>query len=137
MDACGKTHDYSRKGRLAVRGSEMLLPDNVPSWARDPAEFWRRVDASEKRVDARWGREVLITLPRELPPDAQAAAIRQFSSEQLLARGMCGQISVHDYGDPVGPSKSPEEHAALRAEIVAGLPNYTPSTPRPEIRQGL
>lgn len=125
-DAAGQKHYYTRKGRQAVRGSEMILPPDAPAWANDPGEFWRRVDGAEKRADARWGRELIISLPRELPPDAQLDALRSFGREQLLRRGMAGQLSIHDYGDPVSHGKRPEEHATIRAEIDAGrVPLYS------------
>lgn len=127
QDRAGQMHDYERKGAASVRGTEMFVPADAPAWCRDPEQFWNRVDAVEKRRDACWGREIIVSLPREIPPVEQAKALRAFAKEQLLSRGMVGQISVHDYGEAVtARGKRAEEFAEIRREIEANkLPLFT------------
>ena len=131
QDLAGQTHDYSRKGDLTVSGSEMLLPPDAPIWAENSGEFWRRVDATEKRKDARYGREVLLTLPKELSDQQRQAAVREFSQKNLLSRGMVGTVSYHSHGEAVGPVKNPGEYLTILAEVDRGLPLFT----RVQVRQ--
>ncbi|GAA0570768.1 MobA/MobL family protein [Caenispirillum bisanense] len=60
----GKTFDYTRKG---VLGNFIAVPANAPEWATNREALWNAVERAEKRPDAQVAREVLWTIPRELP----------------------------------------------------------------------
>lgn len=108
-EAEARTVDYSNKKNLAHE--EFLLPPNAPKWARDmiaersvagAAEaFWNAVEAFEKRSDAQLAKEFIIALPVELSRDQNIALVRQFVSEQVLARGQVADwVFHHDPGNP-------------------------------------
>ena len=108
-EAEARTVDYSNKKNLAHE--EFLLPPDAPKWARDmiadrsvagAAEaFWNKVEAFEKRSDAQLAKEFIIALPVELSRDQNIALVRQFVSEQVLARGQVADWVFHD--DPGNP----------------------------------
>ncbi|MBU4527470.1 MAG: Ti-type conjugative transfer relaxase TraA [Hoeflea sp.] len=108
-EAEARTVDYSNKKNLAHE--EFLLPADAPKWARDmiadrsvagAAEaFWNKVEAFEKRNDAQLAKEFIVALPVELSRDQNIALVRQFVSEQVLARGQVADWVFHD--DPGNP----------------------------------
>jgi Ti-type conjugative transfer relaxase TraA len=101
----GEAFDYRAKGDVAY--SELTVPANAPAWAkalakqheknpdRASAELWNKVEAHEKRKDARLSREVQIALPAELTLDQNIALVRSFVTEQLASRGMVADWSIH------------------------------------------
>ncbi|RWK66808.1 Ti-type conjugative transfer relaxase TraA [Mesorhizobium sp.] len=103
-EAEARTVDYSNKRNLAHE--EFLLPPDAPQWARaliadrsvvGAAEaFWNRVEAFEKRDDAQFAKEFIIALPVELSKEQNIALMRQFVSEQVLARGQVADWVYHD-----------------------------------------
>ncbi|MCO6410881.1 Ti-type conjugative transfer relaxase TraA [Hoeflea alexandrii] len=108
-EAEARTVDYSNKKNLAHE--EFLLPADAPKWARDTiadrsvagaAEaFWNKVEAFEKRSDAQLAKEFIVALPVEFSRDQNIALVRQFVSEQVLARGQVADWVFHD--DPGNP----------------------------------
>ena len=61
----GLVHDYSRK--RGVESSRIFLPSGVKlEWAMDRAQLLNAAETSEKRKDARVGRELVLALPAEL-----------------------------------------------------------------------
>lgn len=88
----GMTHDYSRKAH--VEHSEIVSPADAPDWVTDRGRLWNAADASEKRKDAITAREVLLTLPRELSTEQNAALVRGFC-QQFTERGIVADIAIH------------------------------------------
>lgn len=86
------THDYSRK--QAVEYSEIIAPENAPSWVLNREQLWNRADAAEKRKDALTAREILLTLPRELTAEQNVELVRNFC-RQFTARGIVADIAIH------------------------------------------
>lgn len=99
---------YTRKRDLAH--SEILVPAIAPAWATDRAELWNRVDAAERRKDANTGRELVLSLPRQLDRAAQIAALRDFAERELLSRGLAVDVNLHK---PKALDGQPNDHAHL------------------------
>lgn len=93
----GLEHDYERK-RGVVR-SEVLLPRDAPELYRDRGELWNAVEAAETRSNSRLSREFEIALPRELCRDEQFELARGWAERELVSRGMCADVCMHDRGD--------------------------------------
>lgn len=87
------THDYTR--REDVAHSEIIAPEGAPAWASDRAALWNHADAAEKRKDARTAKEVLVALPRELTPEQQREAVREFVRDQFTSRGLVADVAIH------------------------------------------
>ena len=93
----GLEHDYERK-RGVVR-SEVLLPRDAPELYRDRGELWNAVEAAETRSNSRLSREFEIALPRDLCRDEQFELARGWAERELVSRGMCADVCMHDRGD--------------------------------------
>jgi Ti-type conjugative transfer relaxase TraA len=109
IEAEARTADYSnKKGRAH---SEFALPEETPTWLRvlvegrdsvgASAAFWNAVEASEKRADAQFMREIDLALPIELTREQNIELVRAFVAEQIVARGMVADWAYHDMpGNP-------------------------------------
>lgn len=94
--ASGKIHDYTKK--QGVDYSEILSPiaaTNRNQWLTDRAELWNRVEAGEKRYDARLAREIIIAIPTELERDDKIALVREYVQASFVDRGMIADINLH------------------------------------------
>ena len=77
-----------------------------------PRALWNAVEAAEKRKDARLAREIQLALPRELDREAQIALVRDFVTEQMVARGMVADFAIHDVRARDG-GRQPHSHVML------------------------
>lgn len=93
----GIEHDYSRK--QGVVRSEVLLPRDAPEPYRDRGKLWNAVEAAETRSNSRLSREFELALPRELCRDEQFELARGWAERELVSRGMCADVCMHDRGD--------------------------------------
>lgn len=93
-EAHGAVHDFGRK--RGVVHSEIVLPTDAPPWMADRERLWNAVEASERRKDAQLAREIQVAIPRELDRDSQIALVRDFVTEQFVARGMVADFAIHD-----------------------------------------
>ena len=93
------THDYRRK--KGVVHTEIMLPENSPSEFMDRETLWNAVEASEKRVDARLAREILVALPNEFNLEEQVEVLRAYLQEHFVKIGMIADFAIHhNTGNP-------------------------------------
>jgi len=90
----GQTRDFSRKE--GVRETLIMAPDGAPDWTRDREALWNRVEAAEKRADARLYREFEVSLPRGLSDDQQRDTVTAWARENFVSKGMVADIAIHD-----------------------------------------
>jgi len=90
----GSSPDYS--DRKDILHKEIILPDGAPVRLLDRSTLWNEVEASEKRKDARPAREFQLSLPKELSHDERIELTREFVKTELVNRGMCADIAIHD-----------------------------------------
>lgn len=112
-----KTLDYTRKQR--VHYAEIIVPEHAPEWAADRETLWNNVEAAEKRKDAQVAREIEVALPRELTGDAHALLVRDFVQNELVARGMVADISIHESIARDGET-NPHAHILLTTREISG-----------------
>ena len=110
LEGQGTRHDYGRKGD--VRHAEILLPAGAAPWLADRAALWNAVEAAERRKDSQLAREILVTLPRELPEADRLALVRGFVQDQLTRRGMVVDLALHD-GRARDGGRHPHAHLLL------------------------
>lgn len=112
----GKTFDYSRKGNITA--AFVVAPPNAPAWALDREKLWNAVEAAEKRSDAQVGREVLISLPRELPRDQWEPLIRR-AIEPYVRAGCVVDCAIHmpDAADGVAGG-NPHAHILITPRAI-------------------
>ncbi|KQT50829.1 hypothetical protein ASG43_06090 [Aureimonas sp. Leaf454] len=95
IDHAGRRFDFSRKATEHAMPTVVLAPDGVPDWCLNPGALWNRAAAAEKRLDAQEARVVDFSMPRAIPRDLWAAAVRHVY-QPFQAAGMVLQIDVHD-----------------------------------------
>ena len=93
----GITHDYTKK--TGVVHSEILLPEHAPAEYADRATLWNAVQKVEKSANAQLCREIEVALPKELTREQQLKLLRDYCQKNLVDRGMCADIALHDKGD--------------------------------------
>ena len=89
----GKTYDYTNKKEVTY--SEIILPENAPSFFYDRASLWNSVEEAEKQDNAQLYREFEIALPKELSREHQLQAAHEFF-QRRAAEGMIVDWSFHD-----------------------------------------
>ena len=105
-----ETLDFTRKG--GISHSEIMAPENAPDWVGDRETLWNKVEAGEKRKDARLAREIEVALPRELSEEDRLALVRRFISEEAVSRGMVADFAIHERDSSDGGG-NPHAHILL------------------------
>jgi hypothetical protein len=103
-----RTYDFLQK-RNEYGGGAVLLPDGAPVALRDPGALWRAVEAAERRADAQSARQVLLSVPREVPADLRLDFARAVCAP-WVADGAAAQIDVHC---PRAADGAPQPHAHI------------------------
>ena len=111
-----QVHDYTAK--QGVVHSEILLPEGAPARYLDRSVLWNEVEATERRKDAQLARDIEIALPRELSRTEAIALVRDFVSEQFVARGMIADLNVH-WGKTADGEDQPHAHVMLTMRSVS------------------
>jgi Ti-type conjugative transfer relaxase TraA len=89
----GTEYDYTRKQDIAH--TEILLPENAPTWMGDRQKLWNVIEATEKRKDSQLAREVQLALPRELTLSQQIQLTREFVQDRFVSCGMVADVAIH------------------------------------------
>lgn len=103
----GVTHDFRKKNWIEF--TEILLPDHAPENFKDRKTLWNAVEAAEKSKSAQLAREFELALPKELPHERQVVLIEKFVKEELVSKGMCVDIAIHN------PPKTNDRHQPIDA----------------------
>ncbi len=118
----GETFDYYNK---PVQHVELLLPKDAPQWAKNIQELIStnrqegvqalcdRVEAVEKRIDARIWKEFEFSLHRELTEEQNMVLAREFVQDQLCGRGMLAKINFHFEVDKKTGGYNPHCHVVV------------------------
>ena len=101
----GIIHDYTKK--IGVNYSVILTPI-AADWIADRQQLWNKIEATEKRYDARLSREVSLALPCELDRDHQIALVHEYVKENYVNRGMIADVNFHNL-----ESNNPHVHIML------------------------
>jgi Ti-type conjugative transfer relaxase TraA len=111
----GRHHDFTNKA--GVVHSEVMLPEGAPERLRDREALWNEVEATEKRKDAQFAREVEFAIPREMTREQGIALAREFVAREFVDHGMVADLNVHwDIGAD-GEAK-PHAHVMLTMREV-------------------
>lgn len=114
--ASGHVHDYSRKENVLWSG--IMAPADAPAWARDRSQLWNAVEAAEKRKDAQLFRECLVSIPRELSPEAGRKLVQDFVQAQFVDKGMVADIGIHS-PEAADGDLNPHAHIMLTTRRIA------------------
>lgn len=92
----GEVFDHSDRRDLVH--AEIKTPQknvSTPDWATNREALWSQVELMETRSNARTAREVIITLPHEMPELSRFNAANQYA--QLLSNryGVAADLAIH------------------------------------------
>jgi len=90
----GEMHDYTRKGGVSY--TEIVLPDNAPTWATNRAELWNAVEQSETRKNSTVAREFEIALPSELSEKERQRLAVDFAKEIVERHKVAADVAIHE-----------------------------------------
>lgn len=93
----GIIHDYRRKKGVVY--SEILVPSNAPSWAKERQKLWNEVEKIEKSKNSQLAREINIAIPREFNKELQIEFIKKYTEDNFVKNGMVADIAIHDNKD--------------------------------------
>ena len=88
----GLIHNYRRK--TGVDYSVILTPINA-DWITDRQQLWNRVEAAERRCDARLAKEITLAIPVELSRDDKIALVSEYIQKNFVDSGMIADINFH------------------------------------------
>ncbi|MGN0679864.1 MAG: MobA/MobL family protein [Oscillospiraceae bacterium] len=104
---------FSRK-RNDVLFTKVFLPANAPPDYCDLQHLCDEIEKSEKRYDARTGREFICSLPNELPYDELEKIVSEFIEECFTSRGVCAVAATHEGRNETDPSRNnPHVHIII------------------------
>lgn len=87
----GHEHKYSPR-QNSVAHKAIFMPDGGTA---DRSELWNGAEASEKRKDARTGREWVLALPNELTSEQRADLADSFARALVERYGVAVDVAVH------------------------------------------
>ncbi len=122
-DRYGVTRNFNKPSqKVRIAGSEIIAPDDAPSWVYDREKLFNHIEAAEKRKDSQLCREVQLSLPKELTHQQKKEAVRRFVREQYVSKGMVADISYHNFkGESRGKGEdNPHAHVLLTMRRIDG-----------------
>lgn len=108
----GLVHDYTRKS--GIDHTEIMTPQNAPSWMQDRSVLWNEVERVEKRKDSQVCREVEVALPLELSPSERCDLVKEFIDDEFVKHGMIADLAIHHAHD-----ENPHAHILLTTREVS------------------
>lgn len=92
-----KTYNYSSKKEVVY--DTIMLPPNAPEKYQDKQTLWQEVQNNETASDARYCKDIMIAIPRNLTQEQRVELVNQFLFKNFVSKGYICQISIHDKGD--------------------------------------
>lgn len=92
-ETTGEEFDFTRKEKALH--TEMLFPDNHPSFVYDRSEFWNEVQKKESRINSRFCRSFDIALPSELDLSDNIEIIKRWIKNNYTSRGLVADLCIH------------------------------------------
>ena len=114
----GETHDFTLRDRPLA--TLIVLPEGADERYRDRATLWSVADSSEpNRHNSRIMREVVYTVPHELPQHEHERIMREVAERSVARNGQAADCSLH------GPSRGGDQrhthvHMCWTTRAVAG-----------------
>ncbi|MGE0367244.1 MAG: MobQ family relaxase [Phycisphaerales bacterium] len=109
-EGTGLLHDYSRKHGVAH--TEILAPEDSPSWARERDRLWNEAEKAESRKNSTVAREFEVALPDELTAGQRLTLARDLAN-QIVVRHRCAvDIAIHA-PNPAGDERNHHAHLLL------------------------
>lgn len=92
-----KTYNYSNKKEVVY--DAIMLPPNAPQDYQDKQTLWQSVQDNETTSDARYCKDIMIAIPRNLTQEQRVKLVNQFLFDNFVSKGYICQFDIHDKGD--------------------------------------
>lgn len=92
-----KMYNYSNKKEVVY--DAIMLPEYAPQKYQDRQTLWEDVQNNETASDARYCKDIMIAIPRNLTQEQRVELVNQFLFANFVSKGYACQISIHDKGD--------------------------------------
>jgi len=112
-----KEHDYTK--REGVEHTEIFTPEGAQEWTKNRSELHNTIKAAETHQNARYVREVQVSLPRELDLEQNKALVKEFVEENFTSKGMVADVAIHESEAGDG-GKNPHVHILLTMRELDG-----------------
>jgi hypothetical protein len=89
----GEIHDYARKG--GILHSQIVLPADAPSWARNREQLWNAAEQSETRKNSTVARDFVVSLPAELNAAQRKELTLTLAGEISLRHHCAVDVALH------------------------------------------
>ncbi|WP_249204583.1 MobQ family relaxase [Acetobacter thailandicus] len=109
----GREHKYSPR-QSSVAHKAIFVPGGGPV---DRSDLWNGAEDSEKRKDARTGREWVLALPHELTSEQRAELTDSFARELVERYGVAVDVAVHLPGDE-GDDRNHHAHVMTTTRTI-------------------
>ena len=93
LEIAGTHYDFSRKAN-EHQAHAIMLPPGAPPHFAEAGALWRAAEAAERRTDAQVARQVLISIPRECPPELRLDLLKVIAAP-WVSEGAAVQLDVH------------------------------------------
>ena len=113
----GEVSDYTRKGGVVL--AEIHLPQQAPERFKDRETLWNEVEWIEGNKKAQLAHSFDIALMNEFSMEENIELARRFVEEQLVARGMIADLTIHD------PKKAKDKIPNPHMHIMVPIPSFT------------
>ena len=108
---CEYDHSRALRTRKSVVSSTMKsCSRQMPTGICRPQYFMERRRSDGKAMELPACKAVVLTIPREIPPDQYAVLVREFCEQQFVSKGMIADFAIHD---PYPPGHNPHAHVLL------------------------
>ena len=64
-----------------------MLPPNAPQKYKDKQTLWQDVQDNETTSDARYCKDIMIAIPRNLTQEQRVALVNQFLFKNFISKG--------------------------------------------------
>jgi len=99
--------DYRSKGDVLHK--EVIMPKEVPEWARSETEFWGHAEKVSNRQDARIAKEFVLSFPREIELKDSKRLAQEFIHQEFTRNGLGATLAIHNPRSADG-SQNPHAH---------------------------
>jgi len=89
----GLLHDYRQKHGVAH--TEILAPDDSPSWARERDRLWNEAEQAECRKNSTVAREFEVALPDELTAGQRLTLARDLANQIVIRHRCAVDFAIH------------------------------------------
>ena len=96
----GESIESAEDGKLrhANRNAKDVTHKEVMNWDGTAQDLCNAIENSEKRVDAKLGREIMVALPKELNDEQRIQLTRDFTEKMIEKFGFAAIVALHRPG---------------------------------------